>query len=37
MFNMVEFVKTQLFLSHLPKNWECIRNVLGNIHCIENR
>ena len=22
---------------HLPENWECIRNVLGNIHCIENR
>ena len=36
MFSMVESVKT-LFLSHLPKNWECSGNVLMNIHCIENR
>ena len=26
-----------MVLSHLPKNWECIKNVLGNIHCFENR
>ena len=26
-----------MLLSHLPKSWECIKNVLGNIHCIENR
>ena len=26
-----------MFLSHLPKNWEYIKNVLGNIHYIENR
>ena len=26
-----------MLLSHLPKSWECIKNILGNIHCIENR
>ena len=33
MFSMVESVKT-LFLSHLPKNWECSGNVLMNIHLL---